>query len=159
MKIITINNIPDYMENFQKMAGGADKIPLFDRYHHTPANTAQQAAWIWKQVPVAVIAALHGAAFGGGLQLALGADIRLAGPDVRMSVLEIKWGLIPDMSITQTLCDLVRMDVAKELTFTGRVVAAKEAAESGLVTRVVDDPSAEATEMARLIASKSPDAI
>jgi enoyl-CoA hydratase/carnithine racemase len=147
------------MENFQKMAGGADKIPLFDRYHDTPANTAQQAAWIWKQVPVPVIAALHGVAYGGGLQLALGADIRLAGPDVRMSVLEIKWGLIPDMSITQTLCDLVRLDVAKELTFTGRVVEAKEAAGLGLVTRVVDDPLAEATEMARLIASKSPDAI
>ena len=147
------------MENFQKMANGKDKLDLFARFHDTPANTAQQVAWVWKQVPVPVIAALHGVAFGGGLQLALGADIRLAGPDARFSVLEIKWGLIPDMSITQTLCDLVRLDVAKELTFTGRIVEAKEAAELGLVTRVVDDPLAEATKMAQLIASKNPDAI
>jgi enoyl-CoA hydratase/carnithine racemase len=147
------------MENFQKLAEGVDKTNLFDRYHHTPANRAQQAAYIWKQVPVPVIAALHGVAYGGGLQIALGADIRLASPDLRMSVMEIKWGLIPDMSITQTMCDQVRLDVAKELVFTGRIVKAAEAAELGLVTRVVDDPLSEATEMARVIASKSPDAI
>ena len=147
------------MENFQKLAEGVDKINLFDRSYNTPANRAQQAAYVWKQVPVPVIAALHGVAYGGGLQIALGADIRLASPDLKMSVMEIKWGLIPDMSITQTMCDQVRLDVAKELVFTGRVVKADEAAQLGLVTRVVDDPLAEATEMARLIASKSPDAI
>ncbi|WP_028314575.1 crotonase/enoyl-CoA hydratase family protein [Desulfatibacillum aliphaticivorans] len=147
------------MENFQKMADGDDKLELFARAYNTPANKAQQVGWVWKQVPVPVIAALHGVAFGGGLQIALGADIRLAAPGTRFSVMEIKWGLIPDMSITQTLCDLVRLDVAKELTFTGRIVEAKEAAELGLITRVVEDPLAEATEMAKLIASKNPDAI
>jgi enoyl-CoA hydratase/carnithine racemase len=110
-------------------------------------------------VPVPVIAAVHGVAFGGGLQLALGADIRLAGRDAKFSVMEIKWGLVPDMSGTQTLRDLVRLDVAKELTYTGRVVEAEEAAELGLVTRVCDDPVAAAFELAAGIAGKSPDAI
>jgi enoyl-CoA hydratase/carnithine racemase len=98
-------------------------------------------------------------AFGGGLQIALGADIRLASPDARFSVMEIKWGLIPDMSGTQTLKDLVRLDVAKELTFTGRIVEAEEALRLGLITRICEDPLAEAEKMAREIASKSPDAI
>jgi enoyl-CoA hydratase/carnithine racemase len=110
-------------------------------------------------MPVPVICALHGVAFGGGLQVALGADIRLAAPNARLSVMEIKWGLVPDMSLTQTLRDLVRLDVAKELTFTGRIVGAEEARELGLVTRVVDEPLALALEMAREIAGKSPDAI
>ena len=146
-------------ENFQKMLSKDAPINLFERYHDTPANTAQHVAYIWKQVPVPVIAALHGVAYGGGLQIALGADIRLAAPDLKMSVMEIKWGLVPDMSLTQTLCDLLRLDVAKELVFTGRTVEADEAAKLGLVTRVCDDPKAEAAEMAALIASKSPDAI
>jgi len=146
-------------ENFQRILNKEVTVNLFERFHDTPANLAQQVAYIWKQVPVPVIAALHGVAYGGGLQIALGADIRLAAPDLKMSVMEIKWGLVPDMSITQTLCDLVRLDVAKELVFTGRTVDAAEAAQLGLVTRVCDDPMAEATEMAKLIASKSPDAI
>jgi len=108
---------------------------------------------------VPVIAALHGVAFGGGLQIALGADVRIVAPDARLSVLEIKWGLIPDMSGTQLLRHLVRIDVAKELTFTGREVSGREAVEIGLATRVAEDPRADALEMARLIASKSPDAI
>jgi len=146
-------------ENFQRMLNKEETVNLFERFNDTPANMAQQVAYIWKQIPVPVIAALHGVAYGGGLQIALGADIRLAAPELKMSVMEIKWGLVPDMSITQTLCDLVRLDVAKELVFTGRTVGAAEAAQLGLVTRVCDDPMAEATEMAALIASKSPDAI
>lgn len=124
-----------------------------------PGNRGQQAAWVWQQVPVPVIAAVHGVAYGGGLQIALGADIRVVAPDARLSVMEIKWGLVPDMSGTQTLRHLVRLDVAKELTFTGRVISGTEAVELGLATQVSTTPLEAALEMAREIASKSPDAI
>ncbi len=124
-----------------------------------PENRAQRPAMVWKRLPVPVIAAIHGVAYGGGCQIALGADIRIAAPDAKMSVMEIKWGLIPDMSITQTLRDLIPMDVAKELTFTGRVFNGAEAKILGLVTQVADDPHAQAMEIAQQIASKSPDAI
>ena len=106
-----------------------------------------------------VIAAIHGVAYGGGLQIALGADIRVATPDSRLSVMEIKWGLIPDMAGSQTLRNLVRLDVAKELAFTGRVVSGSEAAELGLVTQVSDTPLQVALELAREIAAKSPHAV
>lgn len=122
-------------------------------------NHYQQPAYVWRAVPVPVICALHGVAYGGGLQIAMGADIRLARPDTKLSVMEIKWGLIPDMSASQTLRDLVRLDVAKELTFTGRVVKAEEALSLGLVTRLEEDPVSAALEMARDIAGRSPDAI
>ena len=124
-----------------------------------PGNSFQRAALVWKRLPVPVIAALHGVAFGAGAQIALGADIRIAGPDLRFSVLEIKWGLIPDVGISQTLRDIVPLDVAKELTFTGRIVQADEARTLGLVTRIVDDPFAHAMTLARELAAKSPDAI
>jgi len=124
-----------------------------------PANLAQRCAWIWQEVPVPVIAALHGVALGGGLQIALGADLRYAHPETQLSVMEIKWGLIPDMSITRTGPRTVPLDVLKELTFTGRIVTAPEARELGLVTRVVDDPLAAALATAREIAGKNPDAI
>ena len=106
-----------------------------------------------------VIAAVHGVAYGGGCQIALGADIRFVTPDARFSVMEIKWGLIPDMSGTQTLRNLVRLDVAKELTFTGRIVSGTEAVELGMATRLSEDPHGDAMEMAASIASKSPSAI
>src|SRR6201985_1496334 len=96
-----------------------------------------------------VIAALHGNCFGGGLQIALGADIRIAAPDTRLSVMEVKWGLVPDMSITRTLPRLVSIDVAKELTFTGRVFDGAEAARLGVGTRGGDDPLAAAPELGR----------
>ena len=144
---------------FQQMGTGDVPLDLFSRPFDNPANMAQLVGMVWKQMPVPVIAALHGVAYGGGLQIALGADIRLASPEATFSVLEIKWGLIPDMSATQTLKDLVRLDVAKELVFTGKVVDAKTAAELGLITRVCDDPLAEALELAQTIAGKSPDAI
>jgi len=124
-----------------------------------PGNHAQLPGLVWKRMPVPVIAAIHGVAFGGGCQIALGADIRVIAPDAKMSVMEIKWGLIPDMSLTQTLRDLVPMDVAKELTFTGRVLSGVEAKELGLATRVSDTPLDVAMELAREIAGKSPDAI
>jgi len=144
--------------SFMAMQGETGRS-LASRSADSPANFAQQAAWVWTEVPVPVIAAVHGVAFGGGLQIALGADIRLAAPDAQLSVMEIKWGLIPDMSGTQTMRHLVRLDVAKELTFTGRIVAGQEGAALGLVTRVVDDPRAAALALAREIAGKSPDAI
>ncbi len=125
----------------------------------SPANFVQRVCWIWREIPIPVIAAVHGVAYGGGLQLALGADMRYVTPDVRMSVMEIKWGLIPDMSGTQTLRHLVRDDVARELTYTGKIVTGEEARELGLATRVTDDPRAAALETAQEIASKSPSAI
>jgi enoyl-CoA hydratase/carnithine racemase len=122
-------------------------------------NVAQRACWIWAEAPMPVVAAVHGAAFGGGLQLALACDVRLAAPDAQLSVMEIRYGLIPDMSISQTLPRLVRADVMKELVFTGRIVSGQEAASLGLVTRACDDPLADAFALARAIARQSPQAI
>ena len=119
----------------------------------------QRAAYDWARVPVPVIAAIHGSCLGGGLQIALGADIRIAAPDARLSVMEVKWGLVPDMAITRTLPRLVGIDVAKELTFTGRVLSGEEARSLGVVTRVSEDPLAEAKRLAAEIAGHSPDAI
>jgi len=132
---------------------------LLARTDASIANLAQRIAWIWQEVPVPVIAAVHGVAFGGGLQLALAADIRYVTADAQLSVMEIKYGLIPDMSITQTLLKLVPADRAKELTFTGRIISGSEAVALGLATEVSEDPLAAAMETARTIASKSPHAI
>jgi enoyl-CoA hydratase/carnithine racemase len=127
---------------------------------HGPARAAgQRAAYVWTEIPVPVIAAVTGNALGGGLQIALGADIRIVAPDARMSVLEIRWGLVPDMTGTQLLPELVGRDVAKDLTFTGRVVSGQEAVALGLATRVDPDPHQAALELARSIAGRSPDAI
>jgi enoyl-CoA hydratase/carnithine racemase len=122
-------------------------------------NLGQQACYVWTELPVPVIAAIHGHALGGGLQVALGADIRIVAPDARLSVLEVRWGLIPDMTGTQVLPGLVGRDVAKELTFTGRTVTGEEAVRLGLATRAAEHPRDEAFALAREIATKSPDAI
>jgi enoyl-CoA hydratase/carnithine racemase len=148
--------------SFQAMAGRGEEGGLRllgERDGSSPANLAQRAAWTWTELPVPVIAALHGVVFGGGLQIALGADVRFTAPDARLSIMEIKWGLIPDMSGTQTLRRLGRLDVLKELVFTGRVVSGSEAVELGLATHVTATPREAALEMAREIAGKSPDAI
>jgi enoyl-CoA hydratase/carnithine racemase len=137
---------------------GAQKRDLAARTHGL-ANHSQQAVWGWRQLPVPVIAAIHGVAFGGGFQLALGADIRLLAPDARMSIMEIKWGLVPDMAGTPILASLVRDDILRELTYTGRIFSAQEALSYGLATKIVDDPRAAALAMALEIAGKSPDAI
>jgi enoyl-CoA hydratase/carnithine racemase len=108
---------------------------------------------------VPVIAAVHGVAFGGGFQLALGADMRFVAPDTRMSIMEIKWGLVPDMAGTPILARLVRDDILRDLTYTGRVFSAQEALSYGLATRICDDPRADALAAAREIAAKNPDAI
>jgi enoyl-CoA hydratase/carnithine racemase len=122
-------------------------------------HLAQQAAHGWSEVPVPVIAAVSGHCLGGGLQIALGADLRLVHPDATLSVLEIRWGLSPDMTATATLPRLVGIDVAKELTWTGRNVSGTEAVALGLCTRVSDDPLGDALALAREIAAKSPAAI
>ncbi len=141
------------------MAAGDGVDGLTAPLHDAAPNWFQRAAYDWIGVPVPVIAALHGNCLGGGLQIALGADIRIAAPDTRLSVMEVKWGLIPDMSITRTLPRLVGIDVAKELTYTGRTFTATEARELGIVTRVSDDPLAAARELAAEIASNSPGAV
>ncbi len=150
------------MGSFAAMAGGpreAGVAELVRRPDASPANAAQSVAWGWTELPVPVIAAVHGVAFGGGLQVALGADIRIVAPDARLSIMEVKWGLIPDMAGTQLLRRLVRLDVVKELTYTGRIVSGSEAVALGLATRVSDDPRAAALALAREIAEKSPHAI
>ncbi|CAN5665296.1 crotonase/enoyl-CoA hydratase family protein [soil metagenome] len=126
---------------------------------HGLANKPQQVAWAWRELPVPVIAAVHGVAFGGGLQIALGADVRLVTADLKMSVMEIKWGLVPDMAGIPLMRSLARDDVVRELTYTGRVFSGAEALAIGFATRVCEDPLAAAIEMARGIAGRSPDAI
>jgi len=123
------------------------------------ANRFQRAAFAWREVPVPVICAIRGVAFGAGAQIALGADLRYAAPDAKLSIMEIRWGLIPDLAISVTASGLVREDRLRELAYTGRVVDAREAREVGLVTAVHDDPLQAARDTARLIAGRSPDAI
>jgi enoyl-CoA hydratase/carnithine racemase len=123
------------------------------------ANYFQSAAMCWRDLPVPVIAALHGSVFGAGFQIAMGADIRYASPKTRMSIMEIKWGLVPDMGITATVPGVLAEDKARELAYTGRLVAADEALALNLVTDIADDPLARATAVAREIAGKSPHAI
>jgi enoyl-CoA hydratase/carnithine racemase len=123
------------------------------------ANRFQRAAFAWREVPVPVICAIRGVAFGGGAQLALGADLRYATSDAKLSIMEIRWGLIPDLAISVTASNLLREDKLRELAYTGRVVSGSEALEFGLVTAVHDDPLQAARDTARLIASRSPDAI
>jgi len=132
---------------------------IFSHRDGDAANLAQRITYDWQRLPMPVIAALHGNCIGGGSQLALGPDIRIAAPDTRISVMEIRYGLIPDMGITQMLPTLVGLDVAKELVFTGRFVEAEEALRLGLVTRIAEDPRTAARELAAEIASRSPDAI
>jgi enoyl-CoA hydratase/carnithine racemase len=156
--------------NFGKMAGGegrykkddpakASADSAFAARTHGPCNRAQYAVWGWRLLPVPVIAAVHGFAFGGGFQLMLGADMRYVAPDAKLSIMEIKWGLVPDMAGTQLMRHLVREDIVRELTYTGRQFSGEEAGKLGFATRVVADPRTEALAVAREIAGKNPDAI
>ena len=154
------------MGNFGRMAeggGGGNPTSRSDEAlgarTHGPANRAQYACWVWREAPVPVIAAVHGVAFGGGFQLALGADMRYVAPDARLAVMEIKWGLVPDMAGTQLMRHLAREDIVRELTYTGRIFSGEEAHRYGFATRVCADPYAEAMATAREIAGRSPDAI
>ncbi len=123
------------------------------------SNLAQDVGYLWRSVPVPVIAVTHGSCFGGGMQIALGADFRYSTPDCRFSIMEAKWGLIPDMSLSVTLRELTRIDVAKELTMTGRIFEAPEALALGLVTKVCDDPFEQAMAFAKSLKPRSPDAV
>lgn len=160
--------------SFQAMAGGgapaadaADGKPERDRGSLGAIGTTdgrithlgQQACWVWQELDVPVIAAVHGPCLGGGIQIALAADLRIVAPDAKLSVLESRWGLIPDMTGTHTLRQLVGLERAKELTFTGRMVSGDEAAQIGLATQVADDPRAAALELAAELVTKSPDAL
>ena len=122
-------------------------------------NLVQDVSYLWRELQVPVICVLQGMCYGAGLQIALGADFRYATPDCKLSIMETKWGLIPDMGIAVTLRELVRMDVAKELTMTGRVITGEEAASLGLVTKVCDDPLQEAEKFAKELLQRSPDAL
>lgn len=140
------------------------KTPLkmllaFTKFGVKKTNLFQQACWAWRELPVPVIAVLHGYCYGGGLQLALAADFRIATPDCELSVMESKWGLIPDMTGTVTLRELVPMDVAKELAMTGRRFDAVEAKTLHLVTQVAEQPEQAARALADAILARSPDAV
>src|ERR1700754_4134621 len=147
------------MGRFAAMGEGKSDLRDLAARTHGQTNHSQQAVWGWRQLPVPVIAAVHGVAFGGGFQLALGADMRFLAPDVRMSIMEIKWGLVPDMAGGPILGRLFSEDILRDLAFTGRIFSAQEAMSYGLATRICDDPRAVALEAAREIADKSPDAI
>lgn len=152
---------------FSSGLGGAQKTGLGAGERGDPGalqpngitHLGQQVAWVWQELPVPVIAAVHGHALGGGLQIALGADIRIAHPDTKLSVREVYWGLVPDMTGTLFLSRLVGPDVVKELVFTARIFDAREAAALGIVTRLSDEPLVDATALAAEIAGRSPDAV
>ena len=151
------------MASFAAMAGGPGAtagagLELGPRTHGI-ANRPQHVAMGWRELPVPVIAAVQGAAFGGGLQVALGGDIRLLARDARLSLMEIKWGIVPDMAAMVLTRGLVRDDVLRELTYSGRVLGADEAVALGLATRVCDDPLAEARALAASIAQRNPAAV
>ena len=153
--------------SFQVMAGvndsSADAIADGDGPGSMRAgritHLGQQVAWAWQEVPVPVIAAVHGHALGGGIQIALGADIRIVHPETKLSVREVHWGLVPDMTGTQVLSHLVRPDIAKELTFTARIFSGREAFEMGLATRLSETPREDALALAAEIAGRSPSAV
>ena len=149
--------------SFEAMAGsdGGSRVTnrLGDRPEDRITNHGQQAVFTWTELPVPVIAAVHGVALGGGLQIALGADLRIVAPDARLSVLEIRWGLVPDMTGTHMLRRLVPLDVAKELTWTGRMVSGEEAVALGLATRLDDEPRRAALALAAELAASNPHAI
>ena len=150
------------MSRFMAMANpqeGLAGLGDLSRRTHGFANRPQWAAWAWRALPVPVIAAVHGVAFGGGFQIALGADMRLAAPDCRFSAMEIRWGLVPDLAGTQLMRLLARDDVVRELTYTGRIFDAAQAFDYGFVTRICDDPRAEALALAADIAAKNPHAV
>lgn len=149
------------VERIAAASGGQRLLPFADltKRTHGSANFVQHVVWQWRELAVPVIAAVHGLAFGGGLQLALAADLRFAAPGTQFSVLETKWGIVPDMTGVHFMRHLAREDIVRELTYTARVFTAEEALEYGFVSRLVDDPHSEAKAIAREIACRSPDAI
>jgi len=119
----------------------------------------QRACLTWQELPVPVLAAVHGHCFGAGLQLALAADLRIARPDCQLSIMEARWGLVPDMGLTRSLRGLVGPDMARELTYSARIISGDDAHALGLVSHVADDPLAAAATLAAEFAERSPDAL
>lgn len=144
--------------NFAKFAAGDPEALVMPRTHGL-SNLFQRVAMVWREIPVPVIASLHGAVYGAGFQLALGADIRIAHPETQLAIMEMKWGLIPDMGGMVLLPQLVRSDVLRQMTYTAKPVSATKASEWGLVTELSDDPLAAARALAEELSSKSPSAI
>ena len=155
------------MGNFAAMAGGGDagvsgegkERQLLAARSHGLANRPQKVAFTWREVQVPVIAAAQGFALGGGFQVFMGADMRYAAPGTKFSIMEARWGLIPDMGTTHVMARLAREDIVKELAMTARIFEAEEAYEHGFLTRICDDPIAAAFETAKAIASRNPHAI
>jgi len=156
------------MGNFANMAKGnsntaaevsGDAQGRLEKRTHGIANRAQYVSWVWRELQVPVIAALHGVALGGGCQISVGADMRYAAPGTKLCIMEMRWGLVPDMGATPFLQKLLGDDVARELTYTNRVILAEEAKELGLVTRVCENPVEEALKVAAEIADRNPAAI
>ncbi|WP_299848233.1 crotonase/enoyl-CoA hydratase family protein [uncultured Roseovarius sp.] len=144
--------------SFAQFAAGDPEALVMPRTHGN-TNLFQEVAMVWQRIPVPVIAALHGAVYGAGFQLALGADIRIAAPDAKLAIMEMKWGLIPDMGGMLLLPRLTRSDVIRRMTYSAEPVQAPQALEWGLVTELADDPQAVAVALATEIAGKSPSAI
>lgn len=144
--------------SFAQLAAGDPEALILPRSHGN-TNLFQEVAMVWRRLPVPVIAALHGVVYGAGFQLALGADIRIAAPDAELAIMEMKWGLIPDMGGLALLPQLTRSDVIRRMTYTARPVSAAQALEWGLVTELADNPLAQARDLAADIAGKSPSAI
>ena len=126
---------------------------------HALTNDWQQIAWQWRELPVPVIAAVHGVAFGGGLQIMMGADIRFVAPDTKLSIMEMKWGIIPDMAGTQLFRHTVRDDVIRMLTYTARTFSGEDALRYGFATELSDTPFEAALALAHEIAGKNPSAV
>ncbi|MEY2583853.1 MAG: hypothetical protein QOE09_3702 [Ilumatobacteraceae bacterium] len=150
--------------SFQMMSSGEASVAADDSSPGAMkegriTHLGQQVCWVWQEIPVPVIAAVHGHALGGGIQIALGADIRIVHPDTQLSVREVHWGLVPDMTGTLSLRSLIRADVAKELVFTARMFDGREAYALGLATKLSDNPYDDAMSLARQIADRSPDAV
>ncbi|MEM1090764.1 MAG: crotonase/enoyl-CoA hydratase family protein [Pseudomonadota bacterium] len=141
---------PDQLQEMHRLLSDTDP---------NGSNIYQRVCVGWQRLPVPVIAAITGHCYGGGMQIALGCDVRIAAPEAKFSIMEIRWGIIPDMGATVTTRSLLRYDQLLDLTLSGRVVEAPEALTLGLITRTAPDALSAAQEMASAIANKSPDAV
>src|ERR1700723_4299056 len=140
-------------------AKGAPALGDLTKRTHGIATAFQQAAYVWRTLPVPVIAAIHGVALGGGFQIALGADVRYVAPDARLAILEIKWGIVPDMGGIALMRELARADVIRGLAMTGRVFSGTEALAYGFATSIHSDPLGAARLTAKEIAARNPEAM
>jgi len=147
--------------SFASMAQGIGEVreSLLNPASGEMANRFQKPCFVWQELAVPVVAAIQGVCFGGGAQLALSADFRFAAPDVRFSIMESKWGLVPDMGLTQNLPKLIRADQAKDLIMSARILTAAEASDMGLLTRVTENPLDDARAYAADLAARSPEAV